>query len=45
VSAEAGIVTFYWVDGDWGYALTGARERGQLLRAAKAVHDQLAAGR
>lgn len=43
VTDEGGVLTFSWVDQDWGYALTGRLPREELLRAAKAVHDQLAA--
>jgi len=42
LSEEAGVATFYWVDRDWGYALTGSLGREELLAAAKAVYDQLA---
>jgi anti-sigma factor RsiW len=44
VSEEGGVATFYWVDRDWGYALTGPLPRGELLRAANAVYAQLGAG-
>ncbi|MGC9163634.1 MAG: anti-sigma factor family protein [Thiomonas sp.] len=30
--------TFYWVDRDWGYALTGDLPRSQLLAAARALY-------
>ncbi|HEY6005365.1 MAG TPA: hypothetical protein VIV57_20975, partial [Anaeromyxobacter sp.] len=38
---EAGLATFYWVDRDWGFALTGPLDRAALLDVAKAVYDQL----
>lgn len=38
---DAGVSTFYWVDRDWGYALTGPLDRAALLDVAKAVHEQL----
>lgn len=40
--AEQGSVnTFYWVEGDWGYALSGELSRTQLLQIAKAIHGYL----
>ena len=40
--AEQGAVsTFYWVEGNWGYALTGELSRAQLLQIAHAIHDRL----
>ncbi len=40
--AEQGVVsTFYWVEGNWGYALTGELSRTQLLQIAHAIHDRL----
>ncbi len=40
--ADASVGTFYWIDGDWGYALTGPLDRAALLDVAKAVYEQLA---
>jgi anti-sigma factor RsiW len=40
-SEGAGVSTFYWVDRDWGYALTGPLDRAALLDVAKAVYEQL----
>jgi len=37
---EGGVRVFYWVDGPFGYALTGEIEREPLLRAANAVYAQ-----
>jgi len=40
--AEQGSVnTFYWVEGDWGYALSGELSRNQLLQIAQAIHEYL----
>jgi anti-sigma factor RsiW len=41
---EAGVTTFWWIDRDWGYALTGALPRDELLAAARAVYEQLGSG-
>ena len=38
---EGGFSTFYWVERDWGYALTGELSRPQLLQAARSIYDQL----
>jgi anti-sigma factor RsiW len=38
---RAGLATFYWVDRDWGFALTGPLDRAALLDVAKAVYEQL----
>ncbi len=34
-----GTSTFYWVDRDWGYALTGELPRAQMLQAAKVLYQ------
>lgn len=40
--AKRGLVsTFYWVEGNWGYALSGELSRAQLLQIAHAIHSQL----
>jgi anti-sigma factor RsiW len=39
-----GVGTFYWVDGDWGYALSGELPRAELLQIAKAVYEGVTAG-
>ena len=40
--AEQGSVnTFYWVEGDWGYALSGELPRAHLLGIAHTIHRQL----
>lgn len=40
--AEQGAVnTFYWVEGDWGYALSGELPRAHLLGIAHTIHRQL----
>lgn len=36
-----GLGTFYWVDRNWGYALTGELPRDALLRVARAIYEQL----
>jgi anti-sigma factor RsiW len=41
VTEEAGVSTFYWVDRDWGYALSGTLPRATLLDVARAVYEQL----
>ena len=38
---HGGIATFYWVDRDWGYALSGDLPRAALLNVATSVHRQL----
>lgn len=38
---RGGVATFYWVDRDWGFALTGPLDRAALLEAATAVYRQL----
>ncbi len=35
--------TFYWVDRQWGYALTGDLPRAQLLEAARALYQRYTA--
>lgn len=40
--AEQGrISTFYWVERDWGYALSGDLARPRLLQVAREIHSQL----
>ena len=38
---EKGVSVFYWIDGRFGYALSGEIEKGDLLRVARAVYQQL----
>ena len=38
---EDGVATFYWVDLDWGYALSGDLPRTTLLNVANSVYQQL----
>jgi anti-sigma factor RsiW len=38
---ENGIGVFYWLDGRFGYALSGEMEKPELLRVATAVYQQL----
>ncbi|HQT30348.1 MAG TPA: anti-sigma factor [Thiobacillus sp.] len=38
---EGEISTFYWVERNWGYALSGELSRPQLLQAARSIYDQL----
>ena len=38
---ERGISVFYWLDGKFGYALSGEIGKAELLRVAKAVYQQL----
>lgn len=38
---EAGIGVFYWLDGRFGYALSGGLDKPELLRVATAVYQQL----
>ena len=35
------VYTFYWVEGDWGYALSGELSRNQLLQIAQTIHGYL----
>lgn len=37
---ENKVSTFYWIDRDWGYALSGDVDRQQLLAAAQAAYQQ-----
>ena len=40
--AEQGFVnSFYWVEREWGYALSGELARPHLLKVARAIHEQL----
>lgn len=38
---EGEINVFYWVDGTFGYALSGSIAKGELAKVATAVYDQL----
>ena len=38
---ERGISVFYWLDGKFGYALSGEIDKAELLRVAKVVYQQL----
>ncbi len=38
---ERGVSVFYWLDGKFGYALSGEIDKAQLLRVAKVVYQQL----
>ncbi|MDP3540751.1 MAG: anti-sigma factor [Azonexus sp.] len=38
---EGEINVFYWVDGKFGYALSGGIAKGELAKVATAVYDQL----
>ena len=40
-SAEGGVASFYWVDQGFGYALSGAVPREELMRLAQLVYQQL----
>lgn len=35
------VSTFYWVEGDWGYALSGELSRAKLLQIAHTIHSRL----
>lgn len=39
-AVENGVSVFYWVDRDWGYALSGDVDRQQLLNVAEAAYQQ-----
>lgn len=39
---EGGSNSFYWIDGNLGYVLSGSVERPQLLQVAETVYQQLA---
>jgi anti-sigma factor RsiW len=38
---EGDVRVFYWIDGSFGYALSGEIERAQLLKIAEAVYREL----
>lgn len=38
---QGGVNTFYWVEGDWGYALSGELSRNQLSQIARRIHSHL----
>lgn len=40
-AGRSGVATFYWVDRDWGYALSGDLPRADLFNIATSVHQQL----
>jgi len=40
-SQESRVAVFYWVDGNFGYALSGEMRRDQLLKVADVVYKQL----
>lgn len=40
---EGTVNVFYWIDGKFGYALSGGIDRGALATIANAVYEQLAA--
>ena len=40
-SQEDRVSVFYWVDGDFGYALSGEVKKDQLLQVAEVVYKQL----
>ena len=39
--AEHGMVAFYWTDGPLSYALTGEMPRGEVLKLAQMVYDDI----
>jgi len=38
---DRGVSVFYWLDGKFGYALSGEIDKAELLRVAKVVYQQL----
>ncbi len=38
---EGPVKVFYWIDGKFGYALSGTLDKGELSRLASAVYDQI----
>jgi anti-sigma factor RsiW len=38
---EGPVSVFYWIDGNWGYALSGEIDKPALLRVSTLVHRQL----
>lgn len=38
---EGTVNVFYWIDGKFGYALSGTLEKGELARLATAVYEQI----
>ncbi len=41
---EGPVNVFYWIDGQFGYALSAGIDKGELARIAKAVYSQLQPG-
>ena len=41
VSQEGAVSVFYWIDGNWGYALSGEIDRPALSRISTSVYRQL----
>lgn len=41
IREEGGVSAFYWVEGDWGYALSGELGRSALLDLARVVHERI----
>jgi anti-sigma factor RsiW len=37
---EGPVNVFYWIDGNFGYALSTGIDKGELARVASAVYDQ-----
>ncbi|MYN11079.1 anti-sigma factor family protein [Pseudoduganella aquatica] len=38
---DGAVNVFYWIDGSWGYALSGALAKAELSQVANAVYEQL----
>ena len=38
---ERGIGVFYWIDGNFAYALSGTLDKPRLLEIAKTVYEQV----
>ncbi|MBL0142973.1 MAG: anti-sigma factor [Betaproteobacteria bacterium] len=41
VAQEGGVSVFYWIDGNWGYALSGEIDKASLARVSTSVYRQL----
>lgn len=44
IVSSGGTTTLYWVDRDWGYAVTGDLSRASLLKAAQALYASYSDG-
>lgn len=40
-ASDGGLHVFYWIDRQFGYALSGDLDKNEILRVARAVYEQL----